>query len=141
MEDGLCAPTPRMTTDQMLQLILGRLERFPVERFVRMEAELQQLRQLLEDEIQNRKNLAQDLQRITKEFGDTLDKRIDRAFRDCREDRDVRLAHVGDQIRSITTKDNEERDVRVRVRIATLSAVFAFVISIVNAIIYVLFRR
>lgn len=142
MDDDLSLErSPRLTTDQMLQMILGRLERFPVERFVKMETELQQLRVVLEEESRSRKGLGEDLQRMAREFGETMDKRIDRAFTDCRQDRDLRLTHIGDRISAIQSRDNEERSAGVRMKIAIFTAVSAFVISIVNAVINLLARR
>ncbi len=132
---------PRQSTDQMLQLILGRLDRFPAERLVRMETELQQLRSLLEDEVSSRKGLAEDLQRVAREFGETMDKRMDRAFADCRQDRDLRLACLADRIAAMQCQDREERTHNVKMKVAVFSAVSAFVISIVNAVIGILARR
>ncbi len=132
---------PRPTTDQMLQLILGRLDRFPVERFVRMETELQQLRGVLEEESRNRKGLGEELQRMAREFGETMDKRMDRAFADCRQDRDLRLARITDRINTIQSRENEERSMSAKMKVAVFTAISAFVISIVNAVISIVARK
>lgn len=142
MDDDLSRERdPRLSTEQMLQTILGRLERFPVERFVRMETELQQLRGVLEEESRSRKLLGDELRCVAREFGETMDKRMDRAFADCRQDRDLRLTHMGDRINAIQSRGGEEREAGVRMKIAVFTAVSALAISIVNAIINLLARR
>ena len=140
-DDHIPQTDSRLTTDQMLQMILGRLERFPVERFVKMEAELQQLRSLLLEEIRSRKGLGEDLQRLAREFGDTVDKRIDRAFSDCRQDRDLRLGHICERIEAVQARETEDRSMSSRMRLAVFSAVAALVISLVNAVINLLVRK
>jgi hypothetical protein len=140
-EDRFARNDSGLTTDQMLQMILGRLERFPAERFVKMETELQQLRALLLEEIRSRKGLGVDLQRLAREFGEMVDKRIDRGFADCRQDRDLRLSHISERIETVKAREDEDRTMSLRMRLAIFSALAAFLISLINSFIYLLVRR
>jgi hypothetical protein len=127
--------------EQTLQLILNRLDRFPAERFVRMEAELQQLRAMLEEESESRKALTEQMHQMAREFQETVDKKMDRAFGDCRQDRDLRLARFADRLDSMQEREREERSMNVKLKLALLSAACAFVISMINAIISLLSRH
>ena len=132
---------PRPSTQQMLEFILTRLERFPAEGLVRMEAELQNLRRFLEEESASRKGLGDELHGFIREMQETIDKRMDRALTDCRQDRDLRLTHLSDQLDTIRVRDQQERTLSARMKIAVFGAIAAFVISIVNAAIHLLFRK
>lgn len=127
--------------EHALQLILGRLDRFPVERFVRMEAELQQLRAMLEEECANRKALTEQMHEMAREFQETVDRKMDRALGDCRQDRDLRLTLLSDRIDAIQIQEREERSMNVKLKLALLSAACAFVISMINAVISLLSRH
>jgi hypothetical protein len=130
---------PGLSTDQKFQLILEQL-RNPTERQVKLESEVHQIRSLLEEEVSSRKDLSGELQRLAREFGETMDRRMDRAFKDCREDRDLRLSHLAERVSTIQCLDREERSHSVKMRIAVFSAISALVISILNAVIGIVTR-
>jgi hypothetical protein len=126
---------------QTLELIVTRLERFPVERFVRMEAELQQLRSMLEQECVNRKNLAEEMHRMAREFQENVDKKVDRAIGDCCEDRDLRLEHLGERIDSIRLQSHQERALGVKMKMALVSGACALIVSVLNAVIGIISHK
>jgi len=117
----------------MLQLILVRLDRFPAERLVRMESDLKNLKALLEDEISSRKKLNAELGDLSKNIQTMIEQRVDRALSDCRQDRDLRIGHLAERIDGIQGQDQEQRTMNLRMKIAILGAISAFVISIFNA--------
>ncbi len=132
---------PSLSVEQMLRLILSHLQGFPVERFVRMETDLQNLKSLLQEESKSRKVLAEELHGLTLGLQETIDKRMDRAFDDCRQDRDLRLTHLGDRIESMQGQGQQERAFGIRMKIAMFGAGSAVVISAVNAMINLFVRK
>jgi hypothetical protein len=106
-----------------------------------MEADLQNLRSFLEEESDSRKGLAEELHAVTREIQETIDKRMDRALSDCREDRDLRLAHLADRIEAVQHQGQEARTLNMRMKIAVFSAICAFAVSIVNAMISLLAHK
>ncbi len=142
MDDGAEDQRPPLpTVERTLQLILGRLDSFPAERLARIETQFQQLKSLLEEESQSRRSLDQELRRLAKEFQEMLDTRIDRAFCDCRRDRDLRLGHLSERVDSIQIQRSEERSLNVRMKVALFGAITAFAVSIMNAVINIVFHK
>lgn len=129
------------TVEQTLQLIVTRLDRFPVERFVRMEAEIQQLREVLEQECANRKSLAHEMHQMAREFQESVDKKIDRALDDNRKDRDLRLGHLNERIDSIKSQSHQERALSAKMKLALFSGACALIVSVLNAVLEMISRK
>lgn len=121
-----------MPIQQQLDRILNRIDSFPLERFARMEGELQQLKQFVHDEAEMRRQLAEEDHKLALSFREVIDQQLDRAFAACRNDRDLRLAAIAGRVDQIEQREKQARDVSLRIRVALIGAFAALVVSLIG---------
>ncbi|MHC4984218.1 MAG: hypothetical protein ACYTF6_13760, partial [Planctomycetota bacterium] len=87
------------------------------------------------------RQLAEQIHRQSVGLHEAIEKQLDRAFRTCQRDRDLRLGRLSDRIETVQEQTRDERKVRGKLRLALLGAGCALIVSLFGAVMNWLLRK